>query len=156
MTGILNVSNGGNDSSKSIQGVLVVRPIKTLSIGGTYFKLQDVKTYGGLINFANTAKKLGTLNVTGEFLQSDNGTQKSTLLSGYGEVSPKILPYLSLVVKYDTFKPNTDVDYSTKSLTVGFNYKPIPYVKVGLNFHNISQSNLQSHNEVSLHAQINY
>lgn len=154
INGILNVSNGGNDSSKSIQGILVVKPFKTLSIGGTYFKLRDAKTYGGLINFNNTVK-LGSLNVTGEFLQLDNGI-KSTLISGYGEISPTFVKYFSLVAKYDSFKPNKDVDYTTNSLTVGFNYVPLSNVKVGLNFHNISQTNLQSHNELSVHAQINY
>lgn len=156
----VNVSNAGNDSSKSLTGVLSITPNKNFTISGLYYKHQDYKVFGGALNFNGTNKKSGTVNTTAEYILTDNTVWKSTLISVYGEVQPKALGPVSLVAKYDTYKPNNDVEFKTNSLTFGFNYnfKVLYGVagKFGLNFHNVSSTNLESHNEVSLHANFNY
>lgn len=154
-----NVSNANNDSSKSLTGVLSIYPVKGLSLKGVYYKFEDYKVFGGGINFQGENKKSGKVNVTGEFLLTDNTNWKSQLISVYSEIQPKVLGPISVVGKFDTYKPNKDSDYKENSLSVGLNYNYSIYGatgKIGFNFHNVSSTNSDSHNEVSLHANFNY
>lgn len=154
----LSVVNGegykkaGEDvnTSPGVLANLRFNPISGITIGGSYFMHEkgDAKTDFNAYSVVGRVA-FDPVDVWIEYLSKDDD---GTVGSGF-MVMPivKVMDNLELVVRYDSWDPDTDVDNDEETLIIGgLNYYINPNVALQLNYENISPEEGDSTNKVIL------
>ncbi|MBK9730107.1 MAG: hypothetical protein IPO83_02270 [Chitinophagaceae bacterium] len=158
----INVSDA--DAHKDIAGRVVVRPIKNLGIGGSFYS--GKATYGGDKKTPKDRNRFGfdvayedgkRIYAVVEYLQGED----STINKGgyYGLLEGYIIPKkFSALVKYDSYDPNMDKDKDATSVfSFGLNYYFATFTKFQIQYdvrHEDGADTQKKNDLLSLQAQI--
>lgn len=158
----INVSDA--DAHKDIAGRVVVRPIKNLAIGGSFYN--GKATYGADKKTPKDRNRFGfdvayedgkRIYAVFEYLQ---GVDSTTNKGGYyGLVEGYFIPKkFAALVKYDSYDPNMDKDKdATSVISFGLNYYFAQFTKIQLQYdirHEDGADTQKKNDLLSVQAQI--
>ncbi len=127
----INIADTANEA-KDIAGRLIVNPLKGFSIGASYYNGwgKAIKPAAEFVGRSQARNRFGLemsyninrLSLRGEYIQGKDG--KTTRAGWYAWAGYYFIPQkLQMVVKFDTYDPNTDTDNnSSNNYVAGINF----------------------------------
>ncbi len=146
-----------NNNNKDFASRLVIRPIKGLRVGGSYYNGVDRFTSSTTKNQkrirwgAEAAYDYNNLAIAAEYIKGWEGNTTQIIHHGwYAQAAYYIVPQkLQGVFKYDTYNPNTIVTNATNTYYVfGANYYFTKWAKIQLDYSLRTESGVSIPNDV--------